>query len=126
MKFKDLPEGCYIVHRIGNPVCVEKTEAPTEYPIHLDVSLIEVVHDGREYRQFGNDLTEQEVEFKTHAEVKKERKAYGAKLGHVTRYLNDKKPMIGKVLETALSLVTCDDPAAGINKDPSSKPLPRR
>jgi hypothetical protein len=47
-----------------------------------------------------------------------ERKRYGAKLSHVTRHLNEKKPMTGKVLETALRLVTCDDPTAGINSDP--------
>lgn len=125
MKFKELPEGHYYVLRVlKDIVYVEKPEIkPEEQAIYeLDPYLKKVVHDGRTYRHFSREVGDLEAIFKPRAEVRKEerteRKSIGAKFGVVKKHIYEKKPMTGKILETALGLVTCDDPQAGINKDP--------
>jgi hypothetical protein len=126
MKFKELPEGLYQITQANestNTVFVESFENPDNIPLSIIIPQpIEVVHDGRSYNNkgyfFPKNLDSMEVKFKTFAEVKKERKSYSARLSHVTRRLMKKEPLTGKTLELALELVTCDDPEAGINRDP--------
>lgn len=125
MKFKELPEGHYYVLRVlKDIVYVEKPEIkPEERALYeMDPYLKKVVHDGRTYRHYSREVGDLEAVFKPRAEVRKEerreRKSLGMKYGIVTKHLIEKKPMKGKTLETALSLVTCEDPAAGVNTDP--------
>lgn len=112
MKFKELPEGHYLILRtLEDTVYVEKREIkPDEHAIYeMDPYLIKVVANGRSYRHFGRELDNLEAVFKSRDEVRKEqrteRKSYGMKLGHVTKLLMQHKPLTGKALETALELV---------------------
>lgn len=124
MKFKELPEGYYYVWRtLKDVVYVGGTNPEENQAIYeIDPWAIKVVRGKTSYRHFGREIGDHEAVFRPRDEVRKEerkeRKSYGAKLGIVTKHLVEKKPMTGKVLETALELVTCDDPEAGINKDP--------
>jgi hypothetical protein len=125
MKFKDLPEGYYLVLRVTSDTAyLELKDVPPEKEAiySIDPYMKKVVKGKTEYRHFGRILDDLEAVFKPRDQVRKEerleRKSYGAKLGHVKKHLYEKKPMTGKVLETALELVTCEDPSAGINRDP--------
>lgn len=124
MKFKELPEGYYYVWRtLKDVVYIGETNRNENQAIYaMDPYAINVVNDGRTYRHFGREIGELEAVFRPRDEVRKEerkeRKSYGAKLGHVTKRLIEKKPLTGKTLKTALELITCDDPEVGINKDP--------
>lgn len=126
MKFNELPEGLYHITKVDqslNTVFVEKFENPEGIPLSIIFPQpIEVIHDGRSYNDLGyffpKDLDNMQAAFKSAQELKNERKSYSAKLSHVTRQLRSKEPLTGKVLETALSLVRCEDPKAEINNDP--------
>jgi hypothetical protein len=127
MKFKELPEGLYQITQVNqsaNTVFVMPFENPEGWPLSIVMPQpIEVVHDGRSYNDMGyffpKNLDQMDPEFKSFGEVKKERKSYSARLSHITRGLQAGEPLTGKTLELALSLVTCDDPKAGINSDPT-------
>ena len=123
MKFKELPEGHYLILRVLKDIIyVEKREIKPEELPFFETDPYKVVHDGRTYRHFSREIGDLEAVFKPRSEVRKEerreRKSLGAKYGIVTKHLIEKKPMKGKTLETALSLVTCEDPTARVNTDP--------
>lgn len=126
MKFKELPEGHYFIHKVTDAVYVEKLDTAKSWPQYILITTIQVVHDGRQYLQRDKLLDNMNVEFTTHADMQKERKSYSARLSHITRRLVSKQPLKGKTLELALSLVTCDDPNAGINTDPLFQGIARK
>lgn len=105
MKFKDLPEGHYIIHRVGHTVCVQLLEAPETWPSYVVADTTKVVTGGRGYRKNGETLDDREVEFKTYEDMRKERKSRGGSYSHVTRRLRQKQPLTGKTLELALDLI---------------------
>lgn len=107
MKFRELPEGYYFIHAVTSRVSVERLENPENAPKYLTetYATTKVVRDGRQYHKNGEPLDNMEVEFKTHEEMQKERKARGARYGHIKRCLNKNKPLTGSMLEIALSLV---------------------
>lgn len=125
MKFKELPEGHYLILRtLKDIVYIEKREIePEEQAIYeLDPYMKKVVSDGRSYKHFGRELDNLDAVFKSRDDVRKEqrqeRKSYGAKIGVVTKHLIEKKPLTGKTLETALSLVASDNSEVSANKIP--------
>ncbi|WP_347355967.1 hypothetical protein [Bdellovibrio sp.] len=126
MKFKELPQGFYQItqaRKTAGTVFIQKFENPENLPISIIFpEPIEVTSGGnivcsKNYFTPEN-LAERDVEFKTFEEIKKERKAFGARISHVTRGINENRPLKGKPLELALSLLRCDDPDATINSDP--------
>jgi len=128
MKFKDLPEGYYYVHSVGNTVPVQMlTEEETTYTSLTETyATTKVVHDGREYTKNGRILNDLEVEYKTFEEMRKDRKIRGARYSHVTRRINAEQPLKGETLELALELVECEDPSAGVNSEPFSQEVARK
>lgn len=89
MKFKELPEGCYIIHAVRWTVYIERLEDPAK--AHMcPYPTIEVMRDGRQYRKDGELLDDMEVEFKTEDDMQIERKAWGARICHITRALTIK------------------------------------
>ena len=108
MKFKELPEGYYLILGITNSVYIKRLEDPEKHPRWVrELDAIKVVHDGRNYRKYGKLLDDLVVEFKSPEEIYKERKSRGAKLGHIKRCLLSNKPLKGNTLELALDLVDC-------------------
>lgn len=106
MKFKELPEGYYYVHKIADTVYVERLENPEAYPRYItELEAVKVEHDGRHYHKHGELLDDMEIEFKTYEDVRKERKSTGARHSHITRRLKKNEPLTGKTLELALELV---------------------
>lgn len=107
MKFKELPEGYYFIHRINNAtVYVERLENPEAQPTYIiELDSIKVVHDGRQYMKKKQILDDLEVEFKTYEDLRKERKSRGTSYGHITRRLLKNEPLKGRSLELALELV---------------------
>ncbi len=134
MKFNELPEGLYQItdkDYSTNTVFLQTFPNPDNLPLSIVFPQpIEVVHDGRSYNDkgyfFPKNLDDMQAEFKTFAEVAKERKAKGARWSHVTRRLLRNEPLKGKTLELALSLVTCDDPSAGVNSDPFTQGIAKK
>ncbi|MES2767845.1 MAG: hypothetical protein V4596_01760 [Bdellovibrionota bacterium] len=134
MKFKELPEGLYQITDVDNSlnkVFVQPLENPDNIPLSLFIpEPVQVVHDGRSYNDkgyfFPKNLDAMDASYKTYEEVRKERKARNASYGHVQRRLLKNEPLKGKTLDLALSLVTCDDPNAGVNKDPFAQGIAKK
>lgn len=134
VKFPELPEGLYQITQVDNSintVFLQSFDNPDNIPLSIIFPQpIEVVHDGRSYNDkgyfFPKNLDDFQAEFKSFADVAKERKVMGARWSHVTRRLLKNEPLKGKTLDLALSLVTCDDPKAGVNSDPFAQGIAKK